>query len=76
MQATSSLSQRHLFCPNCGHPLARIPDTEEDLFCWNCHTAVALMDNQRCAYLLPGGDRALRSCHLDTLGRPPMGRPA
>ena len=44
-------------CPNCGSRMTYTTEPARDLFCPRCHTAVAVIDEERCLITEPGTDR-------------------
>lgn len=54
-------------CPHCRNRLAHSKHSEQDLFCYTCHTAVTLVDQTYCYYMVPGTTDKPRLCRRDAI---------
>lgn len=53
-------------CPNCGSRLTFSQKPAKDLFCPRCHTAVSIIDDRSCIYLLKGSGPSC-PCTIDQI---------
>ncbi len=64
-------SSSKFLCPNCRKPIANIKDRPRDLFCFHCHTAVAIVDNSTVFFSQPGEMASGIRASIDVIQVPP-----